>query len=163
MSNFKLKLRNKIKHRVKLNSRVIEFNKEIFIGEIGAIIGAVVIGFFGSLILRNGKFISFATLFGSILGSSIFWLSARMHDEKNYHRFSVGKFARDITLFTPIAFLISICFSYPTVLFMTNFVFRKDHISFLSSFVGELCGFCVFLIFINIYRVVLDHYFNKKL
>jgi uncharacterized membrane protein YeaQ/YmgE (transglycosylase-associated protein family) len=163
MSNFKFKLRNKIKHKIKLKSRVIEFNKEIFIGEVGAILGAVLFGFIGSLILRNGRFISYATLFGSVLGSSIFWLCARIYDEKNHRRFSVRKFSHDITLFTPVAFLISICFSYPTVLFMTNLVFGKDHISFFSSFIGELCGFTVFLIFINTYRIILDYYFNKQL
>ncbi|MFZ1970925.1 MAG: hypothetical protein WAU65_01965 [Candidatus Nanoarchaeia archaeon] len=163
MVNFKFKLKTRIKHRMKLSSRAIEFNKEIFIGETGAIIGAVIMGFLGSLILKNGRFVSFATLFGSILGSSVFWLSARIHDERSHHKFSIGKFAKDITLFTPVAFLICICFSYPTVLFITNLVFRKGEVPYLSSFIGELAGFCVFLILINTYRIVLDYYFNKKL
>lgn len=163
MENLKFRLRTRIKHKIKLNRRVIDFNKEIIIGEAGAIIGAVLVGFLGSLILRNGRFVSFATLFGSILGSSIFWLCARFYDEKRHSKFSVGKFARDITLFTPVAFLIAVSFSYPIILIVTNLIFQKYHIAFLSSFIGEASGFAVFLILINTYRIILEHYFNKKL
>ncbi len=163
MNNFKFRLRTRIRHRMKLNKRVIDFNKEILIGEIGAILGAPIFGFLGSLIFTNSKFISFATLFGSILGGSISWLVARIYDEKKSKRFSVGKFAREVTFFTPVAFLISISASYPTVLFVTNSVFLRSHISFLSSLVGEICGFSIFLLLINSYRIVLGHYFNKKL
>ena len=40
MKNLKFRLKTKIRHRIKLNKRVLDFNKEVLIGEIGAIVGA---------------------------------------------------------------------------------------------------------------------------
>lgn len=162
-SGFRFILRNKIKNNVKLNRRVIDFNKEIFIGEIGALLGAPIFGFISSLIARNPGFIAFLTLFGSVLGGSTSWLIARVHDEKRYKNFSARKVGRDISVFTPIAFLISILASYPTVFLVTHSLFMKEHVSFFSSLIGEAAGFCVFLVLINAYRMVLGHRFNRLL
>lgn len=161
MKNFKFRLRTKIRHKLKLNKRILDFNKEILIGEFGALIGAPLFGFLGSLISRSPNFISIATVIGSIFGACISWLAARIYDEKKNKRLSVKKFTKDISLYTPVAFLISVLASYPTVVFVTHSLFIKEHISFLSSFIGELSGFVVFLVLINSYRYILSHFFNK--
>ncbi|MCL5730154.1 MAG: hypothetical protein M1165_01130 [Candidatus Pacearchaeota archaeon] len=146
---------------MRLNRRVIDFNKEILIGEIGAILGAPIFGFISSFILKNPLFISFATLGGSIVGGSVSWLTTRIYDEKKYREFSRKKFTKDLSLFTPVAFLISILASYPTVLFVTKTMFSENHSPFFSSLAGELSGFAIFLILINTYRFVMNHSFNK--
>ncbi len=163
MKNFKFRLRTKIKHRVKLNKRAFDFNKEILIGEIGALLGAPIFGFIGSLISRSPNFISIATVLGSMFGGCISWLITRIYDEKKEKRFSVKKFSKDITFYTPVAFLISLSISWPVVALVTHSLFVKEHISYLSSFIGELSGFAVFLILINIYRYILSRSFNKLL
>lgn len=162
MKNFKFRLRTRIKHRLKLNKRALDFNKEVIIGEIGALLGASLFGFIGSLIF-TGSFVPTATVIGSIFGGCVSWLTARIYDEKKYRRFSVKKFTKDVSFYTPVAFLISILVAYPTVLFVTKFLLSKEHISYLSSFIGELSGFIVFLILINTYRYILSHSFNKLL
>lgn len=157
----KFTIRNKIKHKVKLNRRIIDFNKEILIGEIGALIGSPLFGFIGSQIGKDPVFISFFTLFGSVLGGSISWLITRIYDEKKYGDIKIKRISKDISVFTPVAFLISILVSYPTIFFVTHYWLLKRHVSYLSSFIGEVSGFCIFLILINIYRVIMNRYFNK--
>jgi hypothetical protein len=90
-------------------------------------------------------------------------LIARIHYEKKYKRFSTKKLVRDITLYSPAAFLIAGLVSYPVLLLVTKSLFVIEHISYLSSFIGELAGFLVFLIIINIYRYALSHILNKEL
>jgi hypothetical protein len=163
MKNFKFRLRTKIRHKIKLNKRVIDFNKEIIIGEIGALLGASLFGFLGSLISRSPNFIPIATVIGSIFGGCISWLAARIYYEKKNKRFSAKKFAKDVSFYTPVAFLISVLIAYPTVILVTHSLFIKDNIPSLSSFIGELSGFIVFLTLINLYRYILSRYLNKRL
>jgi uncharacterized membrane protein YeaQ/YmgE (transglycosylase-associated protein family) len=164
MKNFKFRLRTKIRHKIKTNRRVIDFNKEILIGEVGALVGAPLFGFLGSILIsKSPTFIPIATLVGSILGGTTSMLIARIHDEKKYKTFSAKKLVRDITLYTPAAFLIAGLVSYPVLIFVTHSVFLKQHIAYLSSFIGELSSFIVFLIIINIYRYALSRLLNKEL
>ena len=101
MKNLKFRLKTKIRHRIKLNKRVLDFNKEVLIGEIGAIVGATLFGFLGSLISRSSYFIPIATLVGSIFGGSISMLTARIRDEKKYKTFSTKKLWKDISTIFP--------------------------------------------------------------
>ena len=161
--NLKYRLKTRIKNNIKLNQKVFDFNKEILIGEIGALIGAPMFGFLGSLLSRNANFVSFATLFGSIMGAGISWLATRLYDQKKYNDFSTKKFVKEVSLYTPVAFLISLLVGYPIVVLVTHSLFVKEHVSYLSSFIGELSGFVVFLILINTYRYILSNKLNKEL
>lgn len=145
------------------NSRFIDFNKEILFGELGALLGAPVFGVLGSLMSHSPDFISLFTLFGSILGGSILWLTTKFHDEQKENRFSVKKFAYRISLFTPVAFTISILVTYPIIFFVTHALSSHHHVTFLSSLLGEAAGFSVFLILINTYRYVLIKSFKREL
>ena len=163
MKNFRFRLRTKIRNRIKLNQRAINFNKEIFVGEIGALLFAPIFTLLASHIFRSPNLISFSALAGSLSGGCILWLATRIYDEKKYGNFSAGKFSRDIAFYTPVAFLISILISYPTVVIVTRFLFIKDHAPIFSSLAGELSGFLIFLILINTYRIILNRSFKKKL
>lgn len=157
---------NKYRMRAKLgrHRQIIDFNKEILTGEIGALLCAPLFGFIGSVIIRNPTFIAFFTLFGSVIGGSIFWASMRIYDQKKRNEFSLKRFTKGISFYTPVAFLISLLAAYPTVFFVTRSISNSHlHIYFLSSLAGELSGFIVFLILINCYRYVLEHHFNKIL
>lgn len=163
MANFKFRMRTKIKHKIKMNKRILDFNKEILIGEVGALIGASFLGFIGSLISRAPNFVSISTLIGSIFGGSTSMLITKVHDEKKYKTFSKKKLVRDISLYTPAAFLIAGLVAYPVLLFVTNLLFVKDNVAPLSSFIGELAGFGAFLIVINIYRYSLSRLLKREL
>jgi uncharacterized membrane protein YeaQ/YmgE (transglycosylase-associated protein family) len=163
MKNLKFRLKTRIKHKIKVNKIVIDFNKEVLIGEIGALVCAPLFGLIGSLIMGSPNFVSLATLIGSIFGGCVSMLIARIHDEKKYKRFSTRKLMRDISFYTPAAFLIAGLISYPILLIVTHTLFMIGHISYLSSFIGELSGFVVFLILINVYRYALSRLLNKEL
>lgn len=145
------------------NSKFIDFNKEILFGELGALLGAPIFGVIGSLMSRSPDFISLFTIVGSIFGGSVLWLVTKFYDEKKENRFTVKKFAYRISLFTPVAFTISILVTYPIIFFVTHALSSRHHVTFLSSLSGEVVGFCVFLILINTYRYVLIKSFRKEL
>src|SRR5208283_6063321 len=120
MKNLKFRLKTRIRHKISLNKRVFDFNKEVLIGEVGAIIGAPIFGLLGSFMSRSPNFISVDTLVGSFFGGCISMLITRVYDEKKYKRFSTKKLVRDISLYTPAAFLIALLVSYPVLLLVTH-------------------------------------------
>ncbi len=146
-----------------LSRRAVDFNKEILIGEIGALAGAPLFGVIGSLIISRPDVISTFTVLGSILGGFLSWFITRIYDERKEEEFSAKKLARKLSLYTPAAFLVSILIGYPVVFFVTRTLSMRDNITAFSSLMGELSGFVIFLILINTYRYVLLKYFNKML
>ena len=142
--------------------KIIRFNKELIFGESGALLFAPLFGLLSSFIHNTPHFISSFTLLGSILGGSTIWAITRIHDEKKYGKFSIKKFGSDLSFYTPIAILISISVVYPTIFFVTSIIVRK-HIPYVSSLIGELSGFTVFLFLINGYRYLLKQTLNKEL
>ena len=149
---------------MRIRRRVVDFNREIVTGEIGALVCAPIFGLIGSFILRNPTFIALFTLFGSVMGGSVFWAVMRIHDQKKRNEFSIKRFASGVSIFTPVAFLISVAAVYPTVFLVTRAISKTNfHVYFLNSLAGEISGFMVFLILINGYRYVLERSFNKIL
>lgn len=139
-----------------------DFNKEIIIGELGALAGAI---FFGCLALAldtNLNFTSIFTVLGSVTGGSYSWLITRIYDQKKRGEFSIKNLGKDISLYTPLAFLTVLLICYPIVFFVTRSV-SGAHFPFLGPVAGELSGFAVFLILMNSYRYVLKNSFNKNL
>jgi positive regulator of sigma E activity len=146
---------------MKVSKRAFNFNKEILIGEIGALLGAPLFGILGAIIFGSPDSISSFTIVGSIFGGSASWLVTRIYDEKKFGEFSASKITKNLSLYTPVAFLITILFTYPIVFLVTHALSVKDHITLISSLTGEMVGFMVFLILINTYRYVLVKSFNK--
>ena len=148
---------------MKLDSRTIDFNKEILFGEVGALVGAVLLGLIAYFIHKNPNIVSILTLIGSVAGGSLLWWIARIHDEKKRNEFSIKKLGRDLSLYTPVAILIALLISYPTIFWVTHAISAKIRFDFLGSFAGELSGFILFLILMNGYRYILRHSFHRVL
>jgi len=148
---------------MKLDSRTIDFNKEILFGEIGALTGAVLLGVVAFFIHKNPNWVSTLTLLGSIAGGSIFWWITRIYDEKRRNEFSIKKLGKDLSLYTPVAILIALLISFPTVFFVTHAISAKIRFDFLGSLVGELSGFILFVVLMNAYRYILKRKFNRVL
>ena len=146
-----------------LSRRAVDFNKEILIGEIGALVGAPLFGIIGSLIRSRPDIISTFTVAGSIIGGFVSWFITRLYDEKKEKDFSAKKLAKKLSLYTPAAFLVSILVGYPVVFLVTHALSVREHITAFSSLMGELSGFVIFLILINLYRYLLLKHFNKIL
>ena len=148
---------------MKQDNRFIDFNKEILIGEIGALLGAVLLGFLAFYIHKNPNWVSTLTLLGSITGGSASWWITRIYDEKRRNEFSIKKLGKDLSVYTPVAILIALFISFPTVFFVTHAISARIRFDFLGSLAGELSGFVLFLLLMNGYRYLLKHSFNKIL
>ncbi len=148
---------------MKLDSRSIDFNKEILIGELGALIGAVLFGLEAFLLHKSPDFTSTLTIVGSTIGGSVSWWITRIHDERKRNEFSIKRLGKDLTFYTPVAFLITTFISYPAVFLVTHSISSRIHFSFLGSFVGELSGFTLFFVLMNGYRYFLKHSFRQVL
>ncbi len=146
-----------------MESRAVDFNKEILIGELGALLGASFFGLESFLIGKSPNFISIFTIIGSIIGGSYSWLITRIYDERKRNEFSIKKLKRDLSLYTPIALLVALLITYPIVFFVTRSISSKIHLSFLGPFAGELSGFAVFIVLMNGYRYILKNSFHKIL
>jgi hypothetical protein len=159
------------KHFTKTNSfwdkkpkkDLLDFNKQIILGEIGAAIGAPIGSFIGYLLTSNPSIISGFAVAGSILGGIIFWVTTRILDEKRKKRYSVKNLASDIAYYTPAALLLVIIEYQPILYFLSRKLIQTSIHPVLSTIIAQLSAFAIFLVLINIYRLVLQKYFNKNL
>lgn len=149
---------------MEFTEKFIDFNKELFFGEIGGIIGAPLFGFLSSFIFSQSNIISAFTVLGSATGATFSWLFMRIKHEKSRGTYSLEKLTKDVSFYTPAAFLIALIFAYPTIFSVTNEMLETfmQH-PLIAGAIGELSGFCVFLILINIYRTFLNKKFGREL
>jgi len=160
----KVKLVSDLVSSLDLDERTVDFNKELLGAEIGGIIGAPSFGWASSYLFSASESISLFTVVGSVFGAAISWLLMRIRHERRRGEFSYKKLTTDMSYFTPAAFIIALVVAYPTIFFVTRALLKtfKTH-PILSSLGGEVCGFFLFLVFINIYRWILKRHYKKVL
>jgi uncharacterized membrane protein YeaQ/YmgE (transglycosylase-associated protein family) len=147
----------------KERGRFFDFNKEVFSGEIGALLGSALVSFLSSLIAGNEKFVPTFSVVGSILGSTIFFLSAKMYNKKKVGELSIKNMLHDLVYYTPAAALLRILFGYPLLYMFSEFFVGQRFGAFISGALGEFLSFLIFLVLINIYRLVLLKVFKKRI
>ncbi len=138
------------------------FNKQILLGEIGAVIGAPLSGHIASLFTHASYIISSVAVIGAIVGSGIVFLGTRAYDKAKQNALSKKEFARDLLFFTPVAFAIACCISYPTLYFLSKHLISYYPVA-LAIAVSEIAAFMLFLIAINYYRYLLMKHHGKVL
>ncbi|MEK6945545.1 MAG: hypothetical protein AABW63_02015 [Nanoarchaeota archaeon] len=141
----------------------IDFNKELFFAEVGATLGTPLFAFLVSRFSHNVSTISASAVLGGIFGSAVLWIVTRVYDKNKTRRYSVKNFANDVLYFTPVAFLVSVLFYYPTIFFLSRHFIRLDHRVFTSVVFSQLIAFCLFVTFMNIYRYLLYTKTGKEL
>ena len=132
-----------------------KFNKEIILGEIGSLLGAYIAALIASRLTRSSALISAALIPGTLLGGTVFWLTARishMHERRNW---SVGVLARDISYFTPVAAVLGFAVYDPAIFFTSRFLLVRGAGVILSVAGGQITAFSLFLASMNAYRLVL--------
>jgi high-affinity Fe2+/Pb2+ permease len=139
------------------------FNKQIIAGELGALLFAPVFGWVFSRILRHPDFVSFFTVLGSIIGGVIFWLAFRIRHEKKNNTLSVKKMASDVACYTPAALTFALFVYYPTLFLITKFMIEAHHRIIFSILFAQLSALILFLLAMNVYRILLIKFFGKKL
>jgi len=137
---------------MKMDRRVVDFNKEILFGEIGALISIPIITYFVSLFSKNATLISSAAVIGSIAGASFFWIFMRAYDDKKRHELSFQTLAADIGYFTPAAFISTLFVYYPVLFFVSRYLIVHKDVIFSSVIIAQVMAFSLFLLVMNFYH-----------
>ena len=131
------------------------FNKEILLGEVGAIIGAQIASFCSFIFKLDHHVTSMLTVAGSLAGSLIGYTGTRIYHQKKMKTLSIEKFTKDVIFYSPAAFILTITVYYPTLYFLDSFFLDKAIHAMISAFIAQFSAFFLFLICINIYRLIL--------
>ena len=140
-----------------------DFNKQIVLGEIGALIGIQVFLFFGSLLTSEPSTLGFVAVAGSLAGAAGFWLITRILDEKRKKRLTTKSLASDIAYYTPAAVITVILVYLPLLKWLTQSFVEYGWFSNLAGIIAQIVAFFAFLVIINFYRVALIKWFKKSL
>ncbi len=148
---------------MKFSKGFFHFNKEILSGELGAFLGAQVVGLIVKHLDLTKSQLSFLVVLGAVLGSAMFYLPMRIWHQKQRDDFSVGTFSKDVVLYSMAAIILTISVYYPTLFFLERFLLKFIKEVNLSILVAQSIAFLLFLFFINVYRLILKVYFHKEL
>lgn len=141
----------------------LNFNKEIFIGELGSLIGVQILSNVAFRMGYSNEMVSFFALVGGLIGMSIFWVGTRVYHQKRQKTFSKKGFLKDAIYFTPMAAVISWGVYQPILFFLSRHLLNKGFYVNSAVFLAQLVAFLFFLIFINIFRLFLRKVSGKVL
>ncbi len=142
---------------------IINFNKEILFGEIGAIVGIQTSSIILSRLDLSASFISYAVVLSAIIGASLFWFAMRMYDKTRHQKYLSKNVIEDISYYAPAAFVLTSLFYYPTLFFTTKYFLEHNRLVEFSATIAQVIAFTLFLIGINVYRFILMKYYKKEL
>ncbi|MEM5948608.1 hypothetical protein WKV44_08635 [Spirochaetia bacterium 38H-sp] len=148
---------------IKNKTAFLNFNKEILIGEIGAILGAQIASYIIFSLTHSRDLASIAAILGSIIGGAILYLPTRYYHQKQANTFSPRKFGKDLLYFTPVALALTILIYYPSLYMFENYFLGKQTFIIFSTFFSQSISFFLFLIAINIYRTAILTIKEKEL
>ncbi|HTY43681.1 MAG TPA: hypothetical protein VMC80_00350 [Patescibacteria group bacterium] len=140
-----------------------DFNKEIIFGEGGAIVGAALISSIASHFTLNRTIIAQFAVIGSFVGGSSIFLLEKIKNKIRRKEPIFKSIIRDLEYFTPAAAVIGLTVGYPTLYYITKFLVKMKWHIFLSGAVAEICAFSLFLILINLYRLILVRKFKRDI
>ncbi len=148
---------------MKLSKSFFHFNKEILSGELGAFLGAQTAG----LIIHDFEFsknlTSALVVAGAVVGSTVFYLPMRLFHQKKRKNFSVSGFSKGVALYSVAAVSLTFLVYYPTLFFGQKLFSHFVNNINLAILLAQTLAFGSFLLFINIYRLILKIYFKKEL
>jgi len=150
---------------IRISKDFVNFNKEIIFGEVGALIGAQITSYIVSEFTTIASTISKAAVIGSIIGASIFWVSARIYDKRKSSKtgFSKKKFVEDIAYFTPVAFLLTSLIYYPSLYYLSEYLIENFGKVSIPVFFSQLGAFILLLAALNLYKYLLFKFTGKQL
>jgi len=141
----------------------LNFNREILIGECGALLlangSAPVVYHF----TRDPAVISWAAVAATLAGGGLFWLAARVYDKVREHAFSAKEMASDIGYFTPGAIVLGFGVYDPAIYLISHHLLVRGAGDGVAVLVGQLVAFSLFLAALNVYRLLLLRFRGKSL
>lgn len=142
--------------------RFVEFNDEMIWGEVGSILGSALGAYISSSALNENLAPVFSVV-GSIVGNTALYLSAKIYHKIRRKEMSLKNLFADLEYYVPVAAPISIFIGYPALYFTTQFFIKNGLSPFFSGAIGAVFAFLIFLVLINIYRVILFRFFKKRI
>jgi len=140
-----------------------DFNKELVLGEIGALIGTPLVSLITSLLTTNDTAIALAAAIGGQVVGAIFWVTTHVFDRKRNKRFTMRNLKEDIIGFTPVAMTMDFII-YEPLLFFVSRHFLQGGGGVLPSVIGaQALAYTCFLSGMNLYRLGYNKYAKKKL
>ena len=140
-----------------------DFNKEIFFGEIGAILGASIVSSITGHFTDSRTIIAQFAVVGAILGGITLFLFEKVKNKIRRKEPILKSIIKDLEYFTPAAILIAIFVWSPILYNLTKYFVKIGWHSYLAGAIAELSAFLVFLVLINLYRFSLIKWFKKNL
>jgi len=140
---------------MRVSQRFIDYNKQLFFGEIGALAGTPVFPFVTSRLTRDPSIISFSAVTGALVGGSVFWLVVKVYDERRHGGHSWRHLAGQVAWFSPAALLISLLVYQPTLFLAARALIVGGTLVVLAALASQLLAFALYLAAMNIYRLAL--------
>ena len=135
-----------------MGKAIFDFNKQILFAEIGAFAGAPLFATFASYLTNSNDFIAYLSVIGAIVGSVILWIATRVYDKRRAGAYALNSLAKDIMYFTPAAFILAMSIYYPSIFYLSRYLFSETGMILSSVIVSQSIAFIAFLTAMNIYR-----------
>ena len=141
----------------------LHFNREILIGELGALIVASASSPVVGRLTHDSVVISGAAVAATMVGGSLFWLVARIYDQVSGKTFTAKSLASDVAYFTPGALVLGLIIYDPLIFLVSRRMLENGLSAVVAVAVGQVAAFAVFLGCLNLYRLVLIKFRGKAL
>jgi hypothetical protein len=148
---------------MKLSKNFWDFNKELFFGEVGTLIGIQFVNLLSESYAFPIRLIPHLVVLGAMIGGSLFWLLARVYYKSKEEKYSEKKFLDDVKYFVPASTFFTFVFYYPVLFFATKYFLEHHRKLEFSTIVPQVIAFCAFIVGINIYRYILLKVEGKNL
>jgi hypothetical protein len=150
--------------RLKLVQRsTLNFNRELLIGECGALALANVAVPVLSRFTPNPTVLSSAAVAATLIGGSLGWIGTRILDQVRARTFTARSMAGDIGYFTPAAIFFGFCVYDPVIYLLSHYLLLRGHGACTAVLAGQLLAFLLFLLSLNLYRFSLFRLRGKTL
>jgi hypothetical protein len=147
----------------RLRQSTFNFNRELLLGEICALVMANVVAPTAAHFSRDARVISTGAVVGTLIGGGLGWLVARIHDQRRAKTYSARAIASDVAYFTPAAIAFGLGVYDPAIYLISHwFLVRGDGV-IISVVVGQIVAFGLFAVGLNLYRFALLKLWGKSL
>jgi hypothetical protein len=146
-----------------MRQSTLHFNRELLIGECGALLLTNVTAPVAALYTRNAAVISSAAVAGTLAGGGLGWLAARIYDQYRAETLTAKGLASDLGYFTPAAIVLGLCIYDPVIYLTAHALLGRGTGVALAVGTGQLLAFSLFLLCLNLYRLALLRWRGKSL
>jgi hypothetical protein len=146
-----------------LRQSTLNFNKELLVGECGALLLANVTVPTLSHFTPNATVLSSAAVAATLAGGSLSWIAVRIYDQLRAKTFTRKSLAGDLGYFTPAAILFGFGVYDPVIYLLSHFLLLHEIGPWAAVMIAQLLAFLLFLVSLNAYRLSLFRLRGKML